>query len=73
MLPFLKKTKEASVSGPVETLTRGSDESEPDMLSSMAEELIEAIHSKDASLVASTLKSIFQVCDSEPHEEGPHV
>lgn len=73
MLPFLKHSKEASVSGPVEVKMRESDqESDYDMLESAAEDLISALHSKDVKAVASALRAAFQIYDSEPHDEGPH-
>lgn len=73
MLPFLKNKQEASASGPVEHMKRQPDEeSDYDMIDSAAEDLIQAIHSKDVKAVASALKAAFQICDSEPHEEGPH-
>lgn len=40
---------------------------------SAAEDLIRAIHSKDAQSVASALRAAFEICDSQPHEEGPHT
>ncbi len=38
-----------------------------------AEELIEAIQSKDAEGVVESLKAIFAEFDSEPHVEGEHI
>lgn len=73
MLPFLKLNKEAGASGPVESVKRQPDEdSEYDMLESAAEDLIAAVHSKDVKLARSALLAAFQICDSQPHEEGPH-
>lgn len=72
MLPFLKK--EASVVVPVETKKREPDsEPEYDALESAGQDLIDAVHSKDAKAVAAALRAGFQLFDSEPHEEGPHV
>lgn len=50
----------------------GSPGDGAEALHAIAEELIEAIHAKDAAGVASCLKAAFQECESEPHEEGPH-
>lgn len=41
-------------------------------LSACAEDLIDAIHSKDPQAVAHALEAAFQICDSQPHEEGEH-
>lgn len=74
MLPFLKHSKEASVSIPAEPVKRKpDDEAEYDMLESAAEDLISAIHSKDVKAVCSALKAAFEICDSQPHEEGEHI
>lgn len=72
MLPFLKKSKEASAAGPVDSIQREPDEgSDYDALESAADELIQAIHSKDSKAVASALRAAFQLCDfdqGEPNE-----
>lgn len=71
MLPFLKHTKEASASGPVESITREHDEdAEFDVLESAAEDLINAVHSKDVKAVAEALRAAIELCDSE--YEGEH-
>ncbi len=74
MLPFMLK-KEGSASMPVEPIKRKSDDDsgDYDMLESAAEDLISAVHSKDVKAVASALKAAFEMCDSQPHEEGEHV
>lgn len=76
MLPFLKKSKEASVSAPAETIVRESDKEEQlehEPLDIIAEELISAVHKKDAKLVADCLHAAFEILDSLPHVEGEHV
>jgi hypothetical protein len=45
---------------------------EPDSLGLIAQELIEAVHAKDAEAVKDALRAAFMCCDSEPHVEGPH-
>lgn len=74
MLPFLKRDKEASVSGPVETLTRKSDEGseEYDPMHAAAEDLIHALNSKNITNVAEALRAAFHIADAEPHIEGEH-
>ena len=74
MLPFLKKNQEASGSGPIESVQRKPDDgAEYDALESAAEDLCHAIKSDDYKGAASALRAAFELMDSEPHEEGPHV
>ena len=74
MLPFLKRNQEASGSGPIESVERKSDsEEEYDALESAADDLIAAVHAKDTKGAAAALRAAFQLADSEPHEEGPHI
>lgn len=74
MLPFLKLNKEASSSGPVESVERKPDEEpEYDAMESAAEDLISAIHSKDAPAAAAALRAAFELADSQPHVEGEHI
>jgi len=73
MLPFQKK-KEASVSAPVEVIKRESDEPEEyDYLESCGHDLLSAVEAKDPKGIAVALRAAFEICDSQPHEEGPHV
>lgn len=72
-LPFLKKRNEVSAA-PIETKERKPDaEPEYDALESAAEELCSAIQSKDYKSIASALRAAFELLDSEPHFEGPHL
>lgn len=74
MLPFLKKNKEASVAVPSDRVLRESDdEAELNPLLVAADDLISAIHSKDTERVAEALRAAFELCDAEPHVEGPHL
>lgn len=74
MLPFLKRQNEGSASGPIESVERKSDEGEEyDVLESAAEDLCHAIEAKDYKAAAAALRAAFELCDSEPHEEGPHT
>lgn len=38
----------------------------------IAHDLVEAFHARNVPDVVSALKAFFYLCDSEPHEEGPH-
>ena len=77
-LPFLKPEKMASIivanrkkDGSIQT-SHEQGEQKPELMSA-AEDLIRAVHAKEASKVASALKAAFDLCDAEPHEEGEHV
>jgi uncharacterized protein YukE len=74
MLPFLKREKEAGVSGPVETITRKADEGseEYDSMHAAAEDLIHALETKNVKNVAEALRAAFHIADAEPHIEGEH-
>lgn len=55
------------------SLAEGGEASEEgaDPLQSAAEDLIAAVHSKDAGAVADALRNAFTMLESEPHEESP--
>ena len=73
MLPFLKKSQEASVSAPPDHVIRKSDHEEDyDAMHAVAEDLLRAISAKDIKAVAEALRAGFELADSEPHVEGPH-
>ena len=80
MLPFIKpQSKQASLS----IKYRQPDEKEPfsdegdaddgAALHAAAQDILRAIESKDYKHLALALKSAFDICDSEPHVEGPHT
>ena len=78
MLPFLKPKITTSVviakhkpEGGLEPLHEEGHEM-PELVGA-AEELISAVHSKDAHAVAEALKSAFEICEMYPHEEGKHI
>ena len=72
-LPFLKRTKEGSVSMPVETVKRTPDDESSesyDYMESVADDLISAVHSKDSKGVVAALKAAFEIMEESPHEEN---
>jgi hypothetical protein len=76
MLPFLKKSKEASVSAPVEHIRRESDHEDDGHegpMSVVAEELIYAVHKRDTRGVIDALHAAFMILDAMPHVEGEHL
>jgi hypothetical protein len=74
MIPFLKRKDEASVSMPADSIKREPDEEpEYDALESAGQDLIDAVKSGDAKAAAAALRAAFQLADSQPHEEGPHI
>ncbi len=77
MLPFLQARKSAGVImakrvGDKTEPMHEEGEHEPGLMAA-AEDLISAVHSKDANAVADAFKAAFEVCESCPHEEGPHI
>lgn len=76
MLPFLLKKKQETG---VVMKTRSPDEKpeenqEDDSgMEACAKELMSAVKADDHKAVARIIKDMFQIADSEPHEEGPHV
>lgn len=73
MLPFLKRTQDASVAAPIEHSMRKADSHDPDGLHVAATDLIQAIKSNDIKGVAEALRAAFTLVDSEPHQEGEHT
>lgn len=70
MIQFLKRKKETGASLPVDTLERKPDvEEDMDFLHGAAEELLQAIESKDAHKLAIALKAAIEICDAE-HVKG---
>jgi hypothetical protein len=78
MLPFLKARKVGSTAQTVSSADghqeRLGEEGETDVgLMSAAEDLIRAVHAKDAQAVADAMKAAFEIMEEMPHEEGPHI
>lgn len=76
MLPFLKPDKAAAVII-AKRKKNGSQEIEEtveDMpeLKAAVEDLISAVHAKDASRAMSAFKAAFLALESKPHEEAEH-
>lgn len=77
MLPWLAPKKQASViiAKRVGDKTEAEHEEgeHPPGLMAAAEDLISAVHAKDAKAVASAIYAAFEMCEEAPHEEGPHI
>lgn len=76
MLPFLQPKKisgmiMAKVKPEGDMQSEGMEGDHDPALMSAAEDLISAIHAKDAMRVASAIKAAFEISDSDPHMEGP--
>lgn len=75
MLPFLKKqSRPAGISIEV----RKPDHQEPESsespaLEAAAQDILRALEDKDSRHLALALRAAFQILDSEPHAEGPHL
>jgi hypothetical protein len=70
MLPFLKKNQDSASSEPVESMDREPDY---DSLEAACQDLFEAFKSNDLKAGAAAIRAAFELCDAEPHHEGPHV
>ncbi len=70
MIPFLRKTQEASASAPVEHVRREPDEETEDIdgLTVAAQDLCDAVHKRDYKAVAEALKAAFAMMDEGPEE-----
>lgn len=80
MLPFLKKKNEGGVAGiivktrpPDEKSEQDQDDSKVDSIEYCAQDLLKAIESKDIKAIAEALRDVFDILDSQPHEEGEHI
>lgn len=74
MLPFLAPRKQAGVIiakriGDKTEPLHEEGEHEPGLMAA-AEDLISAVHAKDAKGVASALKAAHEVCESYPSDDG---
>jgi hypothetical protein len=74
-LPWFKAKPQTGV---IMATTRQPDEkkdesSENDGLKSCARDLMDAISAGDESKAAAAIRAAFEICDSEPHEEGEHT
>jgi hypothetical protein len=75
MLPFLKRNHEASSDASAsEPIKRKPDEDkEHDGLETAMEELAGHLAAKNFKAAAECFRAAMQLCDAEPHEEGPHT
>ena len=76
MLPFLKSRKAGSIMKAHYAdggMTTPEEAGEPNhALVAAAEDILSAIAMKDSGALADALEAAFQICDMEPHMEGPH-
>lgn len=77
MLPFLKPKKLSAIiihktkpEGGTEPMHEEGEEM-PELVGA-AENLISAVHAKDAHATAEAIKAAFEICESYPHYEGEH-
>lgn len=78
MLPFLKPRQVAGViiakrkpDGGTVTEAPEGDDMQP--LEAACDDILRAIGAKDSKQLASAIQAAFEICDSQPHEEGPHT
>jgi hypothetical protein len=74
-LPFLvRKPNQGGISTEVRKPDQSPEDNEEDQgLMACAEDLINAVHSRDKKATAEALKAAFELMDSEPHNEGEHT
>lgn len=74
MLAF-NKNKEAITGAASEPIKRepDSEDNKDYGLESCGQDLIDAVKAGNASAAAMAIKAAFEILDSQPHEEGPHV
>ena len=73
MLPFLQKVKPQTG---VVTQIRKPDQEQPEedhAMTACAQDLLEAIQANDRKALASALRAMFEILESEPHHEGEHL
>ena len=78
MLPFLKPRNQQSAGVSTEyfkTKPESDEDKKEDVegLMAAAADFIQGIQTGDKKLVASALRSAFEILDAAPHEEGPHT
>lgn len=75
MLPWIKKNDDVAAVAVPEKVERKPDEEsdEFDSLEGAMSELHSALNSKDYKGAAEIFRSAFELLDSEPHIEGPHL
>lgn len=71
MLPFLKSKKEGSMSGPVDVIEREPDEGseELDVLDAVVDDMMDALHNKDKSLLKSALEALCEYIREEDEKQ----
>lgn len=73
ILPFLaKKNQNAGVIVQTRKPDEEKSQNSSEGLESCAQDLINAIHSKDPKAVAQAFKDLFELSELEPHEEADH-
>ncbi len=77
MLPFQKPKAQTGVIMSVRKPDGGTDEQGMDTddhaMEAVAEDILRAISTKDSKSLAMAIRAAFEIADSEPHVEGPHL
>ena len=73
-LPWTPKSKDGGASASLDVVERKPDhEEEFDSLEGAMSELHSALNAKKYKEAAQIFRSAFDLLDSEPHIEGPHI
>lgn len=73
MLPFLKNKKQPGVIIQERAPDHPEMQRDDDGLSACAQDLMDGIAKGNKQMIADAIRAAFQILDSEPHEEGPHL
>ena len=79
MLPILKRLKEGSATGilvkerqPDAPQNEPSEDNDSSAIEECASEILRAIKANDHKGLADALQDVFDILESQPHEEGGH-
>lgn len=79
-MPFLKRNQDSANVGLIvkhrapDESNESEDKDDPSAAhEACAREILSAVKSDDPKRLAEALQDLFNILDSEPHEEGPHT
>lgn len=76
LLPFLKNKQKNQTGVIVQERAPDApaeDSGDDSALHAAAQDILRAISDNDYQHLALAIRAAFDICDSQPHEEGPHL
>lgn len=76
MLPFLANNRKQQAGVIIQERKpdeKPNDSEDMSGIEACAQDLMDAMKSSDVKKAAAALRAAFELCDMEPHEEGPHT